>query len=1232
MEKSELDDINRAQIHQAGPRYTPGIKPDAPNIEIFRVMEAFDGLAYSDALEDRLLNLAGELLEEWNKAPDATRAAFNDRKQTPERIVELLRSISNRRPTDNQKELQQLTRATRYAKRRINEVGEELRSQQHQAEDKQRRRELNNVLADHRRLSREIDNVSEFVEGPVHSLLREKTLFLKGEWGTGKTHFLCDLTEIRMENDLPTLFILAETLPDDVPPLEGICQVLDSTSTPHQLLSGLQALGEDSGGRALLFIDGINEADREQWKTELAPLAKQVKEYPHVGIGISCRTPFDKEIVTSSAKSHTVQVEHRGFEESEFDAQVEFFDYYDIPTPHVPLLTPEFSRPLFLKILCEAITRSNQNNQQEYLMSIASGQRGMTDILEHFARVIGEDIENDFELERKTCWKILKGTSTGTTQRSGFAGTMADESRDFLTKQEARGAIREESNLSHEEADDLLDRMVSDGLLAETLHRNQTTTEVVRFPYQRFGDHIISRHLLAEHLNTDTEETIRRSFYVNRPLGQIFELVGGDHRFAQPGLAAAIMIEFPQRVKRVLPQEERELVFYIPKKRRYGEPIKDVFLDGLYWRNAESFTDQTNDIINFFLDQPDDWVQEKTLEVLVGLASRPGHPYDAERLYQYLYDMDMPDRDEHWSEYLRNVSKEWVVPRILQWLKNAAIDEFPERTAQNTVQLLSTFLTTTDRHLRDQVTKALYRIGLSHPETLFKETRQSLSFDDIYVPERMMASCYGVTMSLWADPNGDTVRSSVPDFATKLIVDLFEETSDYSTKHILIRQYARGIIELADKIDNDCLSREQIELANPPLDHIDSPFKDPATIDDNELEDVEPAFHMDFSNYTVGKLVPERGNYEDSHPEYQAIFRQIKKRVKDLGYSHNRFQPIDEQISRRDTSRSRNGTKTDRYGKKYSWIAFFEMYGQRVDQGILPTRKDEVHPTDSDIDPSFPEEPPKWHPDIPDLFPTDNISDGDWISNGPDPNYEHLLVKDSVDGIEGPWALLDGYIEQESTDSLRVFTFLRGVIVDETVVPELTRRLEKIEYPGNWKIPDPNKDHYTFAGEIPWSDRFGPYLRENDGAAKRNIKEAFRTRTETNSNGISVEIPDHTYSWERYHSQLNQYSGMRFPAPALCQHLNLVNHSQSLDLFDLENERATIYREFHGQNATFDSWLLYIRKDLLDRYLGDIERTIAWAPWGERTLSHGNLQSVPDEISDRFNRYEHIHKDVIRYE
>lgn len=89
---------------------------------------------------------------------------------------------------------------------------------------------------------------------------------------------------------------------------------------------------------------------------------------------------------------------------------------------------------------------------------------------------------------------------------------------------------------------------------------------------------------------------------------------------------------------------------------------------------------------------------------------------------------------------------------------------------------------------------------------------------------------------------------------------------------------------------------------------------------------------MDFENYTLGRLVPDRGNYQDDHAEYQGAKKQVMQRMFDLGFRDETFEEVDRWIAwSQPGGRQDDAGKIDRYGKKYSWIAFFEMYGVRVD-------------------------------------------------------------------------------------------------------------------------------------------------------------------------------------------------------------------------------------------------------------------------------------------------------------
>ena len=253
------------------------------------------------------------------------------------------------------------------------------------------------------------------------------------------------------------------------------------------------------------------------------------------------------------------------------------------------------------------------------------------------------------------------------------------------------------------------------------------------------------------------------------------------------------MLEFPERMKRS--PLSHELLNHLPKATRRVAPVKDVFLEGLYWRSADAFTDDTDRLVSFFLTRVDDWTRDETFEVLVGLATRPTHPYSATRLADYLAGQTMPSRDQTWSEYIRRSDEQSNVQRVLTWTERATSRE--ESDLRNEIRLLSLFLTTTKRPLRDRSTRALVLRGSERPDVLFDEVLRSLSFDDPYVPERMLAAAYGVAMRFWADPNGELLRTAIVPFARSLVRQMFVANAPHATKHILQRGYALGVIALA---------------------------------------------------------------------------------------------------------------------------------------------------------------------------------------------------------------------------------------------------------------------------------------------------------------------------------------------------------------------------------------------------------------------------------------------------
>ena len=1170
--------------------------------------------------------------ERTHWAPERLKRTFRGRKFTPAHVSATLGLLSNAAPEDQAAVARELWRSVRAVRRTVSRVYNKIRREELAAEtDESRRRtreERINLLRD----TAPISDVEDFLDSPPFSLLAANAMLLLGHWGTGKTHALCDVTQDRMQQGLPTLFYLAENLPSRRDPLQGLCDATKLAASSESLLENLQRLGEAAGCRTLLIIDGINEGDRQSWSKHLSKIARAVQRFSHVGLVVSCRRPFEVLIFKDRIASKFVRVEHRGFTDSEIDAQVAFFAYYDIPAPSVPLLTPEFSRPLFLKILCKSLRNRTRRHKSSYVRDLAAGQKGMTLVLEDFAKEIGKPIERDFGLNRLTCWNLLKGHALVPDGPSiGLAPTMARNMREYVTREECLILIQHITSWQCvDRCEDLLHRLLADGLLGESVTWDRSEPiPVIQFPYQLFGDHLIARYLLDRHLNTQSDAAIRRSFYANRPLGRIFDQSTGVGIFQKPGLASAIMLEFPERVKRApVPSNERELIAYLPRASRSLNASRDVFLEGLYWRPARSFTKATDEIIRGYLGSDFEWTQREALEVLVSLATRVGHPYSAGRLYRFIQSQEMSYRDLFWSEFLRQIHRDSAVYRLIEWVDATNRHPRDGNVVDNCITLLSLCLTTTRRALRDRATRALYQLGHERPKSLFDLTLTALDFNDPYVPERMLGACYGVTMSMWADPDGDSVRSALPDFARELVKRMFLPGGQNQSAHILMQGYALGTIELARRVALRCIPKPQMRFLRRPLKAICSPFPHPKMIDDAAAEGARAAFRLDFENYTLGRLTPGRRNYDYENEDYRAVRRQVLWRIGDLGYSEEKFSATDAAIVNSGERRSElDPSRVDRYGKKYAWIAFFEMYGVRLDAGLLGEWRTE-RPSDVDIDPSFPTAPNYWIPPLSGLLDSSPSDPREWLTCGATPDYETLLHRREIDGASGPWVLLDGWIEEQSVaDKRRLFTFLWSRFVDRTLSEPLVTSFLRRDYPGNDEIPSPLEDYCTFAGEIPWSARYAASLRAPDGEVKRQVDAAFpRFGTDDTQSGIPVEIPVCGWAWEHHRSAENQVSGAFFLAPALCESLGLVKHARSFDLYDGDGKRATVYTKAKSVDVGVECRFLFIRTDLLNQYLRATDQQLIWFVWGERDFETENLIPQMDQYSDVFQRYGNIHR------
>lgn len=1271
----DLSRISRQQIMAAGPRYSPNVDANAPNLEISILLDSIEALASSSDYRRKLDGLQNSIAESEAETGTWASRLFRKRRNTPTVCVELLARLSQEKPGQGSNTL----RRVRYAARSVSKIISTRRRKlldAHRSGDSGSRR-ANVIDAEFyslRGLEDSITNLLEFIDSPAFSLIANNRLLIRGSWGTGKTHFLCDIAKQRMERQLPTLFLLGHRVQAEVNPLDSICAATGLANRPKELLARLSKLGRAAGGRALLVIDGINEGDKRGWFRYGTSVVRLLRRHPNVGLIVSCRSPFESQVLSENARKSFVEVTHRGFEGIEFDAQREYFRFYGIPAPHIPLLAPEFSRPLFLKILCQTFSGQTASAKSHWIRDLMAGQKTMTKLFEDFVSQIGAPIERDFNLKGKTCWSILKGKKLpGKGSVVGIAPTMASTLQDYVSPSDCIAAISAITGQPDEEATKIFYRLIAEGLLVEdVLYEQNGSLSIVRLPYQRFSDHLVCRHLLENYLRTETRQAIRNSLRSNQPLGRVFAQGFFINTYAMPGWATALMLEFPERTKRALSDDERELYFHLPKENRQTAPLIEPFLEGLTWRHADSFTKSTDRIVGFLVQHEHQFIREQLFETLVGLASRTGHPYSADRLARNLSTLTLVQRDLSWSEFLRKTPRESVVRRVTEWAIGHGSDELPRHAARDLIILCSTFLTTSHKGLRDRVTRALVALGQRHPTVLFELTGQALGHNDPYIPERMLAASYGVLMRCWAHADTNLVKAS-RSIACTLYDEMFGVNAEHSTTHILMQDYATGIIELARLMEPKALGSRRIMFIRQPFPAVRSNIPDAASIEEEQCRDADQALGMDFRNYTIGRLVPGRSNYDFEHEGYKKVLRQIEWRMLDLGYRAKLFDEVDRLISSANshTGRSDNGSKVDRYAKKYAWISYFEVAGVRAAAGQL--KLDQPRVSDCDIDPSFPQPPKSWQLHLPSQFTSELRSPAIWAKDGPDPSYRNLLIRTDVDGKPGPWALLDGYIQEAAVrDARQIFTFLRAIFVRHADVRKLRRESRKDHNPHL----DVGGDYYTFYGEVPWSPKHGAYLRDKRGRARQQLTELFAktepysvrkkvtsvqdlpdanlnklvemiiaTKSSASTRaalkltipsqvqttkyrhipGIHVELPTFHFGWESYHSTENQGPNPEFVAPAISQAFQLRGFDGGSDLLDAAGHEATIFRRLSKPDGSLSGHLLYLRQDLLEEYLRRTGSVIAWINSGERTFHYSYLERHQSELSGNWHLHERRH-------
>ncbi|MDG2642804.1 hypothetical protein P7M58_25290, partial [Vibrio parahaemolyticus] len=236
---------------------------------------------------------------------------------------------------------------------------------------------------------------------------------------------------------------------------------------------------------------------------------------------------------------------------------------------------------------------------------------------------------------------------------------------------------------------------------------------------------------------------------------------------------------------------------------------------------------------------------------------------------------------------------------------------------------------------------------------------------------------------------------------------------------------------------------------------------------------------------TIGRLVKDRSNYDYEHEAYAKIRNQILWKVYDLGWSEDKFGNIDNQISSSGYHRRHETAKVERYGKKYSWIAYYQMAGKLLDSEQLEFWGERFI---EGIDPFFPGKSLNTYPLSKKMYLGDEVlTTEEWINHSGKPTLVHLSDCTSTENEN--WILVDAFIVEESKESNRHFyASLNSFLIFEESLKDFdfdSEESSKLEFPETAKLSD------VYLGELysSWSKSLEPQvIKEEDGEEEIEVE------------------------------------------------------------------------------------------------------------------------------------------------
>lgn len=738
-----------------------------------------------------------------------------------------------------------------------------------------------------RNLASAMESLNKWLRSSECSLAFCHAFVLAGDPGTGKTHGMCDTAKRRHKDSLRSCIVFGHEFSNQPHPWSRIAESLGLSATlgADRLLDCLNAAGESSGYPLLLCIDAINETEPlRYWKDHIASMAESIRARRYLRLCFVCKSTFLDRCLPD--QSSLPVVTHRGFHGIERQACQTYFEHFGLRPPIAPILPPELSNPLYLRLACQTL-------KSRGIDRLPSGWSGSgSDIISSFLDEKAQQFGAEFETSQP---------KASTRCLMKIAKAVADSEIGSVPRDTACSVIS--STVS--DASATLTWLIREGLLIEDVPDQQVLGQdtILRPAFERLGDFLVAKEVLGRLSSKNFKDACKvgGTLYAwFKDINTIRDNRGVLGEFSV--LAAEQNSGFELVELAVDPETETELL--------------QIVIKSLAFRAEDSLTQSTVNLIRDAFNTKQ--LAFNAMDAVLNSSWRQS-VIDAVWLDRFLGSGSLARRDACWCTYLhKRFESNGVVTSLISAVKELPLNDIEPDIAERWVIVLLWFTAAADRRVKDGATRAATAVLTANTSIIPDIVDRFLDNNDDEIRERALLSCYGaLLMSLNAEVTRQVVLRVYPRY--------LQTPHDFD--NALIRDHIRSICELYLEISEDGpqgVSPEDITTtvaSQAQAWPLDLPNKEDIESWGNLLDFKPNEFHSDFFKYSMNCL---RSWMDDMSKEDMGKWI-LQRAARDFAYANSDCEHYDHLMLQNYGGGRGKPVWAERIAKKYLWTGLYQL-------------------------------------------------------------------------------------------------------------------------------------------------------------------------------------------------------------------------------------------------------------------------------------------------------------------